>query len=144
VRHGFTNIAVVIDDKYRVRALRSALAITPEMLQQSTRRGVLLVRAGTEPPGGCRTRSASLELCREQVSDIVEVQICRVGYCRLCVAHIPVGYSDEGVEFALVIASSANEHLSVDAKIGKLIGRKAKGHSSRSCAAVIRCRKLGG
>jgi hypothetical protein len=115
---------VVIDDEYRVRALRGGPEIIPETLQQSTRRGVLLVRAGTEPPGGYRTRCASLELRREQVPDIVQIQVCRVCYGRLCVAHIRLGHGDEGFELTLVIASSANEQLSVVAKLRKLIGRK--------------------
>jgi hypothetical protein len=102
------------------------------MPQQSTRRGVLLVRAGTELPGGCRSRCAALELCDEQESDIVKIQVCCVRYYRLCMTHIPIGPGDERFELTLVIASLSNQQLSGGAKVGELAGRKSKRHSSRS------------
>jgi hypothetical protein len=48
------------------------------MCQQLARSGMLLLRADTEPPGDFSTRCASLELCGEQVSDLVYVPVRRV------------------------------------------------------------------
>ena len=116
--------------------------IGPEMRQQLTRRGMLLARAHTQPPGGRRTGLASMKLGGEQASNLVHAS--RLEECRLRLPHIRLGRGNEGLELNLLIDGSFNQQPRIVAKIGKLLGRRPQRHSSRSCAVAIRCRKLGG
>jgi hypothetical protein len=73
------------------------------MCQQSTGSGMMLVRAGKEAPGRCRARRASLELCGEQVSDLIHAEIVRcVGGGRLRLPHIPLGCGHESLELSFL------------------------------------------
>jgi hypothetical protein len=47
------------------------------MREQPTRRGMLLVRAGKEALGSCSPHRASFEVCREQVPDLIHVEVIR-------------------------------------------------------------------
>jgi hypothetical protein len=57
-----------------MRAVGASVATTIQILQQSTRGGMLLVRAGKEAFGSCSARRASFELAGEQVSDVIHVE----------------------------------------------------------------------
>jgi hypothetical protein len=56
----------------------------------------------------------------------------------------PLGCRYERLELVFLIALSFEQSTRVVAKIGNLFGSKPERHSSRSCAAAIRGRKLGG
>jgi hypothetical protein len=103
---------------------------------------MLLARAHTQPPGGRSTGLASMKLGGEHASNLVDVS--RLEECRLRLPHIRLGRGHEGLELNLVIDRSFNQQPRIVTKIGKLLGRKPQRHSSRSCTAAIRCRKLGG
>ena len=72
-RQYVSDIAVVIHHEHRVLAGRGA--IVSDMREQSTRSEMLQVGADTEPPGSGGGRRTSLQLCGEEVSDLIHVEV---------------------------------------------------------------------
>jgi hypothetical protein len=80
------------------------------MRQHPKRRGMLLVRAGKEALGSCSARHASPELCGEQVTDLIHVQVARcLRDDRLREPHVPLGCGYESLEPALLVPRSFSQ-----------------------------------
>jgi hypothetical protein len=120
--------------------------IVAEMCHKALRSGVLLVGVFEETLGGCRSRGASREQCTEQVADFFAVY--SVVRCmrnrRLGLAHILLGCGNERIELACVNLGMLEQELRVCANGGESYRNRPGRHASRSCAAAICCRKLGG